>query len=315
MNFHEIRQSKGVRVHFMPNSELEVTDYFGPKALSGEKKERNVSTTIEAKPKIDVAGVGAEGLGWSRTSEGCFSSRWKFTGSRFTLNSPSGSSQIRNSRYRQVVWLLEENELERQSVHQSIVHAALAFHHRSVPFEVELNIEVKMHRWYHQIKQHLVYPPRTRGRQARTRTEIKPDKHTDSHDEFNRVARNLNQSMTMANIHPVDEVADPRPPSSDEIEQTKSGLFENMAIPPSPDLLSVIDALNEQETDPPLLKLLSKGPVVSPSPLSTSATLVGSEGSKDAEELNSESVSAETSGGSATFDPIKQVASKIMEKI
>jgi hypothetical protein len=202
MDLHEIQEPRERALAWL-DSDLEVTEFFGPQALSGERRERQVSTLFEAKPSAGFAGATAEGFGWSRTSNEVYSSRWKFTGSRFTIDSSQDESRRSPfRRYRQLVWHLEENELERQSVHRSIVHSALAFHHRSKPFYIDLNIQVKMHRWHHRVKQHLICPPR--NRKATTRAKIEPDDNAESDTEFAQLVRDLDRSMTEANLHPVE---------------------------------------------------------------------------------------------------------------
>jgi hypothetical protein len=202
MDLHEIQEPRA-RVVAWSDSDLEVTEFFGPQTLSGERRERQISNVIEAKPSAGFAGATAEGFGWSKTSNEVHSSRWKFTGSRFTIDSSQNESRRnRCRRYRQLVWHLEENELERQSVHRSTVHSALAFHHQSEPFYIDLNIQVKMHRWHHRVKQHLICPPR--NRKAITRARIEPDDNAESDTEFAQLVRDLDRSMTEANLHPVE---------------------------------------------------------------------------------------------------------------
>lgn len=204
MNFHEIRGMRAVRAMVLPasRSELEITEFFGPRTLTGEKRMKNVSTVFEAKPKAEFAGITAEAGGWSRTSEASYASCWKFNGSRFAIHSPQPHLGTRSSKYRQLVWHLEENDMERQSLHQSIVHTALAFHHCSVPFYLDLAIQVKMHRWHHRIKQHLIFPPP--GRKAKSRSIIEPCEDIDPAGDFAQLVRNLDHSITQANLHPVE---------------------------------------------------------------------------------------------------------------
>ena len=199
MNFHAIQ---GLRVgnQSKDNSDLEITEYFGPRALSGEKREKQVSTTLETNPKVGNAGAHVEGIGWSKTSEASYSSRWKFTGSRFTIGS-STNDDTRGSRYRQLVWHLEENELEQQAVHNSTVHSALAFHHCSEHFYLDLHIEIKMQRWHRRLQQHFVCPPR--DRKAYTRARIEPSGNAASDTLFGQLVRDLDRSMTEANLYPV----------------------------------------------------------------------------------------------------------------
>lgn len=195
MNFHEAEHRRR-RI----NTGLEVTEFFGPKILTGEKRERQVSKSFEATPKVGTANASVEGIGISRKTQASYASRWKFTGSRFTDDSDD-ESYTPNNRYRQLVWHLEENELERQAVHHSIVHTALTFHHDSSPFYLDLQIEVKMQRWHHRVRQRLVCPPR--NKKALTRAKIKPVVSATDDPYFSKLVRNIDQVMVEENLHPV----------------------------------------------------------------------------------------------------------------
>lgn len=198
MNFqhaHAIRHS--------PAKNLEVTEFFGPKILSGEKRERQVSTTLEVNPKVGSGGINIEGGGWARRSDASYASRWKFTGSRFAAEPSSSHDALhsRRSQYQQLVWHLDENELDKQVIHHSTVHSAVAFHHDSEPFFLDLQIEIKLHRWHHRLKQRLVYPPRSRT--AYTRASIHTTSNVDPDPNFAQLATNLDHTMIDMNLHPV----------------------------------------------------------------------------------------------------------------
>lgn len=195
---------------------LEVTEFFGPQTLSGEKRERQVSNAFEANPKFGAASTSVEGIGISRRSEVSYASRWKFTGTRFAADT-SSDSFTRSSRYRQLVWHLEENELERQAVHHSIVHTALAFHHNSSPFYLDVQVEIKMRRWRHRLQQRLICPPR--GQKAITRAKIEPAPDKSADPQFPQLARNLNQALIEENLHPVVGKCT-RPKAVKELERT-----------------------------------------------------------------------------------------------
>lgn len=196
MNFHDTERQR----RQTNTSSLEITEFFGPQILTGEKRERQVSKTFEATPKVGAANASVEGIGISRKSQANYASRWKFTGSRFT-NDSGDDSDISSSRYRQLVWHLEENELERQAVHHSIVHTALAFHHDPSPFYLDLQIEVKMQRWHQRVLQRLLCPPR--DQKALTRAKIKPVIPETDNPLFTKLVKNINQTMVEENLQPV----------------------------------------------------------------------------------------------------------------
>ncbi|GIJ90932.1 hypothetical protein Asppvi_009897 [Aspergillus pseudoviridinutans] len=212
MNVHDLQDSPGRDTLTRgARPDLEITEFFGPRILSGEKRERQVSKSFEVHPKIGAAAFSAEGIGLSARTEASYSSRWMFTGTRFAIADPTNYGTSRSSQYRQLVWHLEENDLEQQAVHHSIVHTALAFHHGCEPFYLDLQIQIKMRRWHRRLMQNLTCPPQ--GRKSCTRAKIEPPMTAAADTRFPQLARNLDQAMTEANLHPVTEVPDPKPAS------------------------------------------------------------------------------------------------------
>ncbi|OJI89809.1 hypothetical protein ASPTUDRAFT_49512 [Aspergillus tubingensis CBS 134.48] len=276
---------------------LEITEFFGPQILTGEKRERQVSKTFEATPKVGAANASVEGIGISRKSQANYASRWKFTGSRFT-NDSGDDSDISSSRYRQLVWHLEENELERQAVHHSIVHTALAFHHDPSPFYLDLQIEVKMQRWHQRVLQRLLCPPR--DQKALTRAKIKPVIPETDDPLFTKLVKNINQTMVEENLQPVAEVSDPKPAAfADDTQENdpESGL--NDISLPNEALLALARQLTGNQT-PSTLAL----------PGSCSAASTQTVNSSDSTLVESETVSQPDyqeeikSASSKTGDPV-----------
>lgn len=181
-------------------SDLEVTEYYGPQILSGEPRQKRVLKTIEAKPRFGAYGLSAEGLKCSRTSDASYCSRWKFTSSRFAGSSKS-DKHSRSTQYRELIWHLEENELERQSSRQPIVHTALAFHHHREPFFIDLEIQVKMHRWRDRIKQSLTSLPR--NQKPRTIALVTPTSITSAMEDtkFSILAQRIDDEMKKQNMY------------------------------------------------------------------------------------------------------------------
>ncbi|CAI7613400.1 unnamed protein product [Penicillium glandicola] len=190
-------------------TDLEVTEYFGPRILTGERRERKISTNTCFYPKVGTPlGLSAEVGGLSRNTEVCHASRWKFTGTRLAAETPS-NSQTRHSSCRQLVWHLEENKLEQQAFHQPTFHSAVAFNHDSQPFYLDIKIEAKMQRWRDRFKQSIVYPPR--NRKSYTKALIEPKKEIETSESFRNTILNLEQTMVERNLHPVPEISDPKP--------------------------------------------------------------------------------------------------------
>ncbi|PYH34894.1 uncharacterized protein BO87DRAFT_425568 [Aspergillus neoniger CBS 115656] len=72
MNFYETER----RRRQTNTSSLEITEFFGPQILTGEKRERQVLKTFEATPKVGAANASVEGIGISRKPQANYASRW-----------------------------------------------------------------------------------------------------------------------------------------------------------------------------------------------------------------------------------------------
>ncbi|KAJ5988563.1 hypothetical protein N7481_003773 [Penicillium waksmanii] len=179
----------------------EITEYFGPRIMTGPRREYKVSRNASLNPKIGTpVGITAEAGGLSRTSEVIHTSRWMFTGTRHPEETPD-KSQTRRSCFRRLIWHLEENKLDDQAVQQPTVHSAVTIHHGSQPFLLDLKIEAKMHRWRDRIKQSFILPPRSR--KSYTRSLIEPRKEIESDESFRETVLGLEQAMIDKNLHPV----------------------------------------------------------------------------------------------------------------
>lgn len=202
MDFHEIPDPKLPSPALsQEKSNLEVTEFFGPRTLTAEKRERLMSTTLEANPTVGVAGATFQGMKFARSSVVSYASRWQFEGSRFAPDDSSVGKNSRNSRYRRVVWHLQENELEKQAVQQNTIHSAVAFTHQSKPFYLDVKIEARLQRWHDRLKQKLVSPPRNRKTCARATIQTSMRRNIDAN--FAKLAMDLDKSMIEANLHPI----------------------------------------------------------------------------------------------------------------
>ncbi|KAJ5647180.1 hypothetical protein N7490_003552 [Penicillium lividum] len=273
---------------------LEVTEYFGPRILTGERRERKISTTATFNPNVGTpigvtAGVGS----LSRNSDVIHASRWKFTGTRLAAETLA-ESKTRSSRCRQLVWHLEENILEQQVFHHPTVHSAVAFLHDSKPFYLDLRIEAKMHRWRDRIKQSIVYPPR--NRKSCTRSLIEPKEKLETGESFRKTVLNLEQTMVERNLHPVPEISDPKPTDSSSTGAYCEDQSEyTLKLFPSESLVALVENIIGQKR-PDLGNAESSVSVYSDS---SSATLVQhTEAAKAVENQPAPSVKDETSASS-----------------
>ncbi|PGH18771.1 hypothetical protein AJ79_00184 [Helicocarpus griseus UAMH5409] len=182
MTFHDIDIGHNSKQPSSPA--LEVTDYFGPQALTGEKREVNVTNAIEANPKVGGMHGTLEGFGASKTSRATYAARWKFSGERFA-SAASGAKEGSSlgSQYRELVWHLEENELEKQAVHSSI--------------------SAKLRKLRHRFLKRLQCPPPEKMAHTRARIEPGIGGTQMTGKDFPHAVRNINGITTKMNLHPV----------------------------------------------------------------------------------------------------------------
>ncbi|KAJ2905778.1 hypothetical protein MKZ38_004455 [Zalerion maritima] len=134
-----------------------ITDWFGPKRLSGEERQRFLRRTKQFTPEFYAMGQGAGGVGINKekmTQQRC---RWTFSGqivnddamsqdekgyrrqrSQSTAPEERGPSWM----YKTLVWRLTENDLEEEiQTRTKSFHTAFAFEHGGQPFFMTVEVE------------------------------------------------------------------------------------------------------------------------------------------------------------------------------
>jgi hypothetical protein len=190
---------------------LEVTEYFGPQVLTGEKTEISISKKLMVQPEAGAYGFTVGGIGYERGKESTLVKRWKFEGKRFPADTRDKSISVtaNSSRYRQIVWHLEENHLERQPIHRPTIHTGLVFEHEAHPFLLNLQVKGKLRRRHQHFLQKLVCPPRNRT--AQTTALVEAGKlSTGKNGHLKDLAQGLDQAMTGKNGNPVPGEWSPR---------------------------------------------------------------------------------------------------------
>ncbi|KAK1846664.1 hypothetical protein CCHR01_10702 [Colletotrichum chrysophilum] len=127
------------RHHEQPATKFEVqmTDKYGPRFITGQPSIKSYETERSAMPSIDVGGfAGVGGVGWKKTESGTKTDCWKFYGS------PKASSD--GGGFTALVWHLEETKLDNQPPHPPRFHTAFAFHHSKKPTRMHVEVEGKL---------------------------------------------------------------------------------------------------------------------------------------------------------------------------
>ncbi|KAF5565498.1 hypothetical protein FPHYL_4191 [Fusarium phyllophilum] len=131
------------------NCSLEMTGYFGPQSILGEEKSTEFRRTMRMTPEVQAMGFGVGGIGGESERSFKGSSRWTFMGQVLAGKRPSS--------YKTLKWYLTDNELESQAFRSSCVHTAFAFQHSGKPFLMRVDIEGRLEKWNHRVKNKLKF--------------------------------------------------------------------------------------------------------------------------------------------------------------
>ncbi|KAI0451614.1 hypothetical protein F5B21DRAFT_486612 [Xylaria acuta] len=124
---------------------VQMTDCYGPKSFMGPEKSVYKKESIHFNPNIQAAGFGASLAEVRKERMSTSSSRWRFSGQLLS----SGSSAWK---YDALQWELSENDFEKQSTRNNVVHTAFAFHHGSRPFFMKVDVEGKLRGLHGQLR-------------------------------------------------------------------------------------------------------------------------------------------------------------------
>jgi hypothetical protein len=172
---------------------LEITEFFGPRAIYGKAREASYSTKYLIQPEINASVATIGGMGLEHNKESTDTSRWKFEGWRRgvvceystsrtergkeNLGLTNGAktetkkSILSAAKYRRILWRLEENQGESQVFRSPTLHTAFAFEHGNKPFFLEVEFEGKLRHRHHRALERLVFPPRRKKANVRAKVD------------------------------------------------------------------------------------------------------------------------------------------------
>lgn len=204
------------------SSSLEITEFYGPKAIYGKPREASYSTKYRFQPDISAPFVTIGGVGAEYTKESTDTRRWKFVGWRRGVvceddltfrtrgrnkeNSRStDDTKVEKTRsthpaakYRQIFWRLEENQDETQVSRSPTLHTAFAFEHGNKPFFLDVEFEGKLRHRHHRALERLVFPPKKK--KANARAKIDAEKLSRGFNEdLKSIALGLDDTMVETN--------------------------------------------------------------------------------------------------------------------
>ncbi|KAF5581505.1 hypothetical protein FPANT_8893 [Fusarium pseudoanthophilum] len=173
------------------NCSLEMTGCFGPQSILGEEKSTEFKRTMRMTPEVQAMGFGVGGIGGESERSFKGSSRWTFMGQVLAGKRPSS--------YKTLKWYLTDNELESQAFRSSCVHTAFAFQHSGKPFLMRVDIQGRLEKWNHRIKNKLKFGTGLNPSEGQTATLIN-FKQWKSYDlPLDEYAQQLPERMWMEN--------------------------------------------------------------------------------------------------------------------
>ena len=176
---------------------VQITDWFGPKAITGRERNVRLKDHLSIKPEGEFAGVGFGGIGYERESIKDRPSRWSFSGQAITGEPGSGNDFL----YKGLRWTLTENDLEPQATHSAVMHTAFTFVHPGKPVLLRIQIEGKLKgRGARMRNRILEFPRNLRGNENSTSTLINLSDHRAFVLPLDEQARGLELDMQMANL-------------------------------------------------------------------------------------------------------------------
>lgn len=199
---------------------LHITDYYGPKHLSGTPKDINTKKIYHLTPQVNVCGTGGGGVGLDSEKTVTYNGRWTFTGHLL----PAQSKRRTRSMYRTLKWELTENDLERQSLHSTLIHTGFVFQHSDAPFLMRLEIKGKLLRNRDRLRSMMsCFPPPHNKDQGSSTTLVRPDGAKLFRRRLDQIAQSLPNAMEMENYQAVSvEMPDALPVSFQEVAATST---------------------------------------------------------------------------------------------
>lgn len=189
---------------------LQMTDYYGPKHLSGEARSVAITQTVHLTPELNVLGNGGSGIGVEREKAASYDSRWTFTGGLMTGRKSSAA-------YQTLKWELCENDQGGRSSRSNVIHTAFTLQHSNQPFIMRIEIQGRLKSSRARLRQsirHLRFPSHHNPDQGKSETLVCPNAHIGIDRPLDTLAKGLSSAMERENYAKVPvEIPDALPVS------------------------------------------------------------------------------------------------------
>ncbi|BCR89970.1 uncharacterized protein ACHE_51168A [Aspergillus chevalieri] len=291
---------------------LQLTDYYGPKHLSGEPTTLPRRRVYQFMPEVNAMGCSGGGVGVNSEKTTNEVRRWMFTGQLMPGKAPNNAVA-----YRTLKWELTENDLDSQSFHNNVIRTGFAFEHDREAFRIRVEIQGKLQKRTHQLKEswkdktrHFKFPPEADRDQGSAITLVDVRQTRQFQRNIDNLAMGLPHEMVRRNQLEVPvEVPNSMPSLFQELPSAfhpsdiqsptsiKSGVSEHLEGPSAQDLISAtrIIGSESQQTESSIS-----------SPPSSSTTLVnGQEGLTTTTSSPSAQSKAAATAASASDQPVE----------
>lgn len=234
------------RVLHHSGAAVQITEWYGPQSLGGEKKSAFVTSKTKFVPEANVLGYGMGGLGHERSKTFKKEARWSFNGQLLRGK--------RTSTYTSLRWHLTENDVDGQSFHSPKFRTAFAFEHSGQPFLMKLEIEGRLEKWYHQAQSRLKFGM-DGAKEGKVVTLVDFEDYRKFPHGLDSIARGLPRAMEMENLVEIPvEVPDSIPGASFQqlspVAPPHSSPDTTPHIPPQDDDTSNPQTLGSSEIRP-----------------------------------------------------------------
>lgn len=187
-------KTQRLRVLHESGIEAQMTPWFGPQVLGGEKKSAEITSKTKAVPEANFIGHGVGGIGHERSKVFKQEARWSFYGQLIRRK--------RTTTYASLRWHLNENELESQTFHNPKFRTAFAFEHCGKPFLMKVDIEGRLEKWHHQVKSKLNFGANG-AREGKVVTLVDFEDYRRFSRDLEAIARGLPRTMEMRNLEEI----------------------------------------------------------------------------------------------------------------
>lgn len=173
---------------------VQITEWYGPRALGGEKKSAIITSITKAVPEANILSYGVGGVGYEKSKTFVKESRWSFHGEKIRGG--------RTSAYTTLRWYLTERELHSPSSRNPKIRTAFAFEHSGQAFIMKVQIAGRLQHKHEQLMTKLKFGL-DGAREGKVVTLVDFEDYTRFSRGLDAIAEGLPRDMEMANLQDI----------------------------------------------------------------------------------------------------------------